>query len=876
MASLREKIKLNGQLGQTSEEELQQLSSAAGRAAPPTNPVEASVVGASPDSAKMAGTGQQKGLALRESIQGQASLRDTLRTQGPRSAATTEEEQQKDRAERLSGLGSLQGRVQALAGQMTAQAAASQQATGALQVRPESMEDIPEATRPQLTAALQELQGNPNNPALIKQINNMLGITNVNEMLTAENLTNRFLSTAEVAGQATADAFANQATVNDLNLQELGFSDPNELANLLGVTPEELGGLNIRQLIEETEAQIQAEHNSVGNLQQKASDPNLGPAERAEARKQLRDMGAVGIRKAESDIDSMADQIANADTVSFGGQEVPISEMLEDEYLSGLTAAYLQAPEGDPLREQLEENEPELVEWINQNKNILDQAIQDIEGGLGEFAKINYRNQALADTEVGKLSDDIMSALFEDWGTIRDTEYGAQEVPDAIEVLQNPDIPKSKRENLYVGITEVQDMAPEMVKDLASLSEAELAQTGIYNRNSDKWQYIQGYMEDYNRVKNMDPTDPDSVAAAAFGEGTTAEQAKALVKKASIMDRSGLFGESSALSKYGDTFGADGDILDRPEELSQKLISMLSPQGQGVPMTIRDLLNPSRNSPPLGKDMSTLSSHTAKTTPLFDKIASAFERPGDKEVSMDEILEIEDTLNTEDLEGLYKIRGGRMDRDAVDTIAGIFGRTEGPNLERTLLSGSRVEELPSPDKDYRDTNPAELGKLRDSLNQVRSYFNSLPDRDTLEANYINNIENSLRDKLRVYEDKYNQKTKEEGDKRDRQRAEEEARAKEEAKRGFMHSIGLGPIYEQLKASDIDLGYLEERARAGDVGAISRHIHDKAKNLPENVTNYINSNMEKALGENVSKYVTQANSVGGKLKSAGKKLTSGKF
>lgn len=588
MARLRDRlnrVKVGGRLQRTTGEELQQLSQAAERPAPPTTPMEAGVLGGNKDQAKMVGTKQQKASALRLGIQGQQSLQDRLRTQQVRRQATGAEEQAMERGERVEQLGGLQGRVQALTEQMTQQAA-GQQVDPILALRQEQLEQLEPEQQQQVEQLLGQLQQNPSDPNLILQLNQTLGLEDVDNMITPERLQEYFQDVEGQVGTRTAEAFQDQVTVEDLNVEELGFEGVDEVAALLGMTPEEARGLTARQLIEEAEAQIQEEFTQTEALRQRAQDPRLGPAERAEARRQLREMGAVGIRAAETDVDRVAQQIADADTIQFGGEDVRISEMLDDEYLSGLAARYLTADAEDPFRKRLEQEEPELTEWLSENQAVLQESVQEMDEGVADFAEIQYENQRLADTAIGEdLSDDIMSQLFPDWGKLRANTYSeAGEVPAVVQILNEEGPGTEEQANLYQAVTDLHDVSPALTQEIGTLTEAELDQLGAtQGRDSTKFSTVKQYTSDVKRLREADPDQPDSVATAIMGKGTSWDEFQQSLRDSIAVSRSGLFGQSD-LAPLEELYGAS------PEEAHQFVQEMLAGE-HGDVKSLREMIN---------------------------------------------------------------------------------------------------------------------------------------------------------------------------------------------------------------------------------------------------------------------------------------------
>ena len=236
----------------------------------------------------MLGTPGQKASAIRQSIQEPEDLATRVRRQQVRADATEQEQEKLDKAKQLQTLSSLEGRVDILA-QQALEAGAQQQADVELQAQVEDQET---------QDLLLRLRDNPNDFEALKQLNTKLGRTEVADMLTAEELMGQFGGEAEQIAQAFGDTVQNELTVGNIPVEELnnmGIAGIDELAGMLNTDVATLQGMSIDGLVETINAAIAEEQASTEGLRAKLDDPRLGAAERAEARQQLRELGAVGI-----------------------------------------------------------------------------------------------------------------------------------------------------------------------------------------------------------------------------------------------------------------------------------------------------------------------------------------------------------------------------------------------------------------------------------------------------------------------------------------------------------------------------------------------------------------------------------------------------
>lgn len=473
MASLKDTIlKTRQGLATASAEELAAMQ---GRA-PSTQPLETSVLGGTPDQAKMAGTPVQKAAALRTGIQEEMDLATAVRRgAGARTEATAAEKAQMERAGKLQNLGSLDERVQQLAEQAIAQGAAQTQ----------DIELAVNTGDAELDKLLTALRDDPKNPDLLLQVNNYLGYKDVNTQLSAEELLSKFdVKGAEAIGSAFAGSVADMITTGQLPLQEMGYQSPAELAALLGVEEQALAGMSIEQLTSTVNSLIQQEYSQVEELRARANDPRLGAAEQAEARQQLRELGAVGVRSAETDIDKLYDDIAEANTVEVFGEPVSTEKLLSDEYLSGVIANYLSGLDEttgvaiSDFSKKLQESQPQLVDFIKKHQTVLEQAATEVEEGVKEFADTQSYNQGLA-SGAGKepLDDEMMKEIFPDWGQSVAGRYVVE--PDTfLGVLNDPQTTANQANQLVRTAKMIYEEYPEMWKEFATLGYDDLKALG--------------------------------------------------------------------------------------------------------------------------------------------------------------------------------------------------------------------------------------------------------------------------------------------------------------------------------------------------------------------------------------------------------------
>ena len=139
-----------------------------------------------------------------------------------------------------------------------------------------------------------------------------------------------------------------------------------QLANTLGVDVGSMDNMSVSEFMGKMNDWRQKTMTRTSQLQSDATNPLLGPAERQEARMQLRGAGATGLRSAEESVADLKDQIKTAEKVSFNGQDISVENLLKDDSLSGIVKGYLLDP-NSPESQKLKQNEPGLAQWIEAN-----------------------------------------------------------------------------------------------------------------------------------------------------------------------------------------------------------------------------------------------------------------------------------------------------------------------------------------------------------------------------------------------------------------------------------------------------------------------------------------------------------------------------
>lgn len=509
--ALAERIKQNtGGLAEMSAEE---LAAQTGRTQSPVQPLETSTIGGNPDQAKMAGTPAQKGSALRQAIQGSQDLATVQRQEQVNKQASTEQKQQVAKAQQLEGLGSLSDRVTQLANQ------ALESTQGAELTATGQSADV--------NALLTQLKANPNDPALIQQLNTALGKTEIADQLTGQQLLELYDPEAQTIAASFGRTVSEALQAGKLPLKELGFNTPDDLASALGIPSEQLQGMSIPDLVENINKVIDTEFQQTSALEAQANDPNLSAVERAEARKQLRELGAVGIRSAESDVDKLADEVASAGTIKVDGKDVALDQVMEDETVSATIANYLDGldDKGEPLTDiakAIAKNSPELVKFINKHKEVLKAAAEKIDAGAKAYAATQEANKSIAKGQDGaQIPDNVMKQIFPDWGSTRTSPYDISGYP-FLQLMNDPLIGKQASENIPKIMEELAQLGPEFIKEFSTMSRDQLAKIGALGDLNAYNQY-KANLAASQQIKKMET--PDDLAAV-LGVGSASDLVK--------------------------------------------------------------------------------------------------------------------------------------------------------------------------------------------------------------------------------------------------------------------------------------------------------------------------------------------------------------
>lgn len=635
MASLQEKLKLNNKQGTVSSEEMANLSAKAGRSVP-TTPLEGSVVGGNKDQAKMMGTRQSLQSTLSMAGTGQ-DLQTRKRQEQVRRDATAGEQQSMEQADTLANLGSLGERVQSLTQSMINQNTGD---AAALQLSEAGLEQDSE-TQGLIQELANAAPGSQEALDATLALNQKLGRDQETQLSSEELLANFGSASESVAGQAAAN-IGDQILVSDIDLTELGFTDSTELASVLGIDPAVLEGETLQSLQQKVDAKLEEEYSRISDLEAQANDPARSATERAQARKELRAMGAVGVRETEGDVEELADQIANADTIDYLGEEYKVEELLDDEVISGLAAKFLDDSglTTDEWKDQFREQNSDLAGWLEENRDSLSQSLEGIDETVMEFADIQNSNKALKQTSTGEeLSDELASIIIPGYNELSAERL---ETNPIIDILKGQDTAASN--NLKVALDSLAEVDSTLVQEMTGLTEDEIKQLGA-TENTPEWKQFLQANKDAKAVEQIPEDDPIRFFSEMFGKTVGPEEVSSELREAVLRQRSGLFGESPM-----------GEFLDQMTDDSGRLIMDLPTLASKLRNNVgKSSLRQFLTNPGSVVSLSDKLARTATTnkavdpTGLYEKVKDVFANDGKlgrNEHSMIAVDDIEEVLNS--------------------------------------------------------------------------------------------------------------------------------------------------------------------------------------------------------------------------------------
>lgn len=505
-----------GQLTSEAPEEIQSLAGQAGLQAPPTTALGAAALGANSKQQDMMGSPAQKQAALSLATQPvEQGLSGAVRRAQSRTEMTGQEQGQKEKSQDMQNLGSLGDRVTGfIEAQKNKLQAQAQQATATNTLDVAVQDKFQGKDVSSLKQKLQQLRAEPNNMQLMLEVQQAMGY-DVNKQLSPAEIDQLYESATDTIARGAAGNVDNDLTVQDLVAQgDLGYT-PEQLQDLLGVPQDQLNNMTIGQLRSEIERVGQQEFSNTQQLQQQAQSGQLGQAERGLAQQAAREMSTTGVRATEADYSNIENQIANADKVLFGGQEYQVDELLKDETISGIISDYLNSAPDSPTRQQLEQSEPALMEFINKNKAVLEEATGALQAGTTEFSAIQQANQSLKNVAGIDMAPELAKALIPGFGTMQAQRVDPNSVPFLAAVNAMPT--DARKKAAIDSLNAAAEQYTDLPQQLAGLTKEEIQSLSIGKANAPFEKYLKARQLRDN-INSIPAGDIGSLVNVAFGE----------------------------------------------------------------------------------------------------------------------------------------------------------------------------------------------------------------------------------------------------------------------------------------------------------------------------------------------------------------------
>lgn len=336
----------------------------------PITPAGGAAAGDNEHAAKMRGTPAQKAPVLKEAVAPGQTLQEQQRLTPQTQPASPIDQQAAEKAGRLKSLGSYGTRVQKF---IEEKLKASQLPA------PTIMENVAgiagmfpgDEAKQKLVRDATAKYLKDKTPAAMAELSNLIG-----RPLDAATLAELTTSATDALSTATAGLTQDAPpTLAEIGLDQLGV-DPKLLAQDLGVTPKALAAYTPDQLQQAVQDTLNREFSSVDAL--KAEYRTASPNRKAQIMEQLRQADATGRGGVEASVAHLSDVLESQETVSIGGQEYNIADVLGDDGISkvienALTSEdALKALEADPTTKG-------LATWIRDNQVSLKKLVDDMQ-----------------------------------------------------------------------------------------------------------------------------------------------------------------------------------------------------------------------------------------------------------------------------------------------------------------------------------------------------------------------------------------------------------------------------------------------------------------------------------------------------------------
>lgn len=361
----------------------------------------------------MAGTPAQKAPILREAVKPQDTLQAQQRLTPPAPNAAPTDQQAKDKAGRLAGLGSYGSKM---AGLIAAELTKVAPTATALKptVNAASVAAVPfvannQAKQDALIAALNAYIANPADPVALRAVSVAMGRDATNPASPADvsallTTTNETLTAALTPGTAGVTA----PKLGGLDLSPLGLGDDpwGVIAQDLGTTAEALKAMTPDQFQQAVQDVVTREYSSTQAL--RAELRTASPNRKAQILQELHAADATGRAGVEASVADLYDRMESQETVKIGDDEYSLKDIFSDD---GMSKLVLNAVGSDTAFKELQALSPGLAQWIADNRAQLETLAAD----MGETVRETVEANTAATDKMGDLgiADTPLAAAFD-------------------------------------------------------------------------------------------------------------------------------------------------------------------------------------------------------------------------------------------------------------------------------------------------------------------------------------------------------------------------------------------------------------------------------------------------------------------------------
>jgi len=543
VSTLKDKVARSQQLG-LAQQSVQQLAGEAGRPSAPTTAVETGVLGGTPQQQAMAGTPAQK-KAVVAAPTGETQL-EQAQTLTAEPVTTAEEEAKKTQAKQLAtSLGTFGAKVSEWVN------SAKQKITGTkaeikVDATDKLLGGLPAAKKTDAMDLIKKIAIASNTPGgtvqfgnktlsvmeAEQQLNVILG-RDASTVLSPEEKREMYadvatsMSAAVEAGQTAALGADRKITLQDLTT--LGTT-PSEVAGLLGIPEADIGNYTITQLQQKIQEVSSQQFNVAQQAQAGLSSGALSSADRAALRQYLRNVEQAGIAGAEAAVAGLAQDIDRGRTVTFGGKQYTVEELLESTALNDLVKQFLADPKS-PIAVELTKTEPDFVKWITDNKQGIETLVSksgETTTAYGGIQKANVETLGI----IAKEQPELAKKLGYDPKQLRTGKLEAKDLPGAFQSIAA--LEPGEQQAAAANLSLVEKAAPGQV---AGLTKEQVDNLDLTNPQGVGAKYVTA-VTDQKRADKL--RDPQEIADEYLSADMSIEDIDAALTDSALAEALGL------------------------------------------------------------------------------------------------------------------------------------------------------------------------------------------------------------------------------------------------------------------------------------------------------------------------------------------------